>query len=202
MADHSFDAIEASLKRAVAALREADVPYLLGGSLATWARGGPETRHDLDFVVRPEDAERGLEALAGAGMRAERPPEEWLLKAWDGDVCVDLIFEPRGLRIDADALSRGEELHVLGITIPVMGLEDVMTTKLMALDEHALDYTTVLQMARALREQIDWPALRRRTAHSPYAAAFFTLAEGVGIVPEEPAGRGADVRVLTQPRSR
>ena len=32
--------IEASLKRTVAALREAHVPFLLGGSLAVWARGG------------------------------------------------------------------------------------------------------------------------------------------------------------------
>jgi hypothetical protein len=38
--DHPFEAIEASLKKAVAALREADVPFLLGGSLASWARAG------------------------------------------------------------------------------------------------------------------------------------------------------------------
>src|SRR3954447_13343773 len=100
MADHSFESIEATLKRTVAALREADVPFLLGGSLASWARGGPETRHDLDFVVKRDDADRALEALAEQGMRPERPPEEWLYKAWDGEVCVDLLFEPRGLEID------------------------------------------------------------------------------------------------------
>ncbi|HSI97101.1 MAG TPA: hypothetical protein VK926_01970 [Gaiellaceae bacterium] len=27
-------------------------------------------------------------------MRAERPPEEWLLKAHDGPILVDLIFRP------------------------------------------------------------------------------------------------------------
>ena len=57
------EAIEASLKRAVAALRDSGVPFLLGGSLAAWARGGPQTRHDLDFVVKPQDADRALEAL-------------------------------------------------------------------------------------------------------------------------------------------
>ncbi len=35
MADHSFDSIEATLKRTVAALREAGIPFLLGGSLAS-----------------------------------------------------------------------------------------------------------------------------------------------------------------------
>jgi hypothetical protein len=39
--EHPFPSIEASLKKAVAALREAEVPFLLGGSLAVWARGGP-----------------------------------------------------------------------------------------------------------------------------------------------------------------
>ena len=196
MADHSFEAIEATLKRTVAALREAEIPFLLGGSLASWARGGPETRRDLDVIVRPKDAERALEALVAVGMRPERPPEEWLLKAWDGDVLVDLIFGPRGLEVDDEVLARGDELHVLGITIPVMSIEDLMATKLSALGEHSLDYSSLVRIARALREQIDWPELRRRTAGSPYAEAFFVLAEGLGLVPEGSAGGGAEIRVL------
>ncbi|HYP48831.1 MAG TPA: hypothetical protein VEQ61_09370, partial [Thermoleophilaceae bacterium] len=94
-----FPAMEASLKKAVAALRESGLPFLLAGSLAVWARGGPETRHDLDFVVKAEDARAALGALEAAGMRPEIPPEEWLFKAWDGEVLVDLIFHPRGLEV-------------------------------------------------------------------------------------------------------
>jgi hypothetical protein len=199
MADHSFDSIEATLKRTVAALRDAEIPFLLGGSLASWARGGPETRRDLDVIVKRADADRALQALCAVGMRPERPPEEWLLKAWDGEVLVDLIFEPRGLEVDDEVLARGDELHVLGITIPVMAIEDLMATKLMALGEHALDYTSVLQIARALREQIDWRVLRQRTADSPYAAAFFLLAERLEVIPDEQPARGADVRVLGPP---
>src|SRR5947209_20371181 len=87
--ENDFKQIEATLKRSIAAFRDAEVPALLGGSLAIWARGGPETRHDLDFMVKPQDAERALDALEAIGMRAERPPEGWLFKAWDGDVLVD-----------------------------------------------------------------------------------------------------------------
>src|ERR671914_3119892 len=154
-AEVPFATIEASLKKAVAALREAEVPFLLGGSLAVWARGGPETRHDLDFVVKEEDVERAVEVLADAGMRPEKPPEEWLWKAWDGDVLIDVIFEPRGLEVTDELIERGEVLHVLGISIPVMAIEDVIATKLRALDEHGLDYTSLIEIARALREQID-----------------------------------------------
>ena len=192
-----FDAFEASLKKAVAALREAEVPFLLGGSLAVWARGGPETRHDLDFVVKPEDADRALRVLEDACMRAEKPPEEWLYKAWDGDVLIDLIFRPRGLDVNDELLERGDLLHVLGITIPVMAIEDVMATKLLALHEQELDLTSVLRIARAVREQIDWRLLRERTKDSPYAAGFFTICEELGIVPETHVSPAADVRLLT-----
>jgi Nucleotidyl transferase of unknown function (DUF2204) len=186
------------MKKAVAALRDADIPFLLAGSLAVWARGGPETRHDLDFVIKPEDADHAMTVLADAGMRPDTPPEEWLRKAWDGDVLIDIIYAPRGLDVTDEVIERGDMLHVVGITIPVMAIEDVLATKLMALHEHELDYTGLLRIARAVREQVDWSSLRRRTHGSPYAAAFFVLCEELGIVPADARGlRGADVRVLT-----
>jgi hypothetical protein len=197
--EQPFAAIEHALKRAAAALREADVPFLLGGSLASWARGGPETRHDLDLIIKPEDAERALETLEAAGMRPERPPEEWLLKAWDGDTLVDLIYCPKSLPVDDELIARGEELSVRGMDIRVMALEDVMATKLMALTEHSLRYESLLQISRALREQIDWPAVRARTQESPFARAFFVLLDGLGIVadPEPQTRAQTRVRVVT-----
>ena len=198
--EHPFSSLEQSLKKAVAALREAEVPFLLAGSLAVWARGGPETRHDLDLVVREEDAQRALEVLAQTGMRPEKPPEEWLFKAWDGDVLIDLIFQPRGLVVDDELLERGDSLHVLGITIPVMSIEDVLATKLLALHDHELDYTPAVRIARSVREQIDWGYLRSRTRESPYAKAFFVLCDELGIAPGGPAAAGAEIR-LVSPRS-
>ena len=196
--EQPFAEIEHALKRAAAALRKADVPFLLGGSLASWARGGPETRHDLDLMIKPEDVARAVEALEEAGMRPEQPPEEWLVKVWDGDTLVDLIYCPKGLPMDDDVIARGEELSVLGMEIRVMALEDVMATKLMALTEHSLRYEGLLQIARALREQIDWAAVRSRTESSPFARAFFTLLEGLDILPEAPPHRsGTTVRVVT-----
>jgi hypothetical protein len=181
--DPTFDEIEATLKKALAAFREDGVPALLGGSLAIWARGGPETRHDLDFIVRPADAERALESLKQVGMRPEQPPEGWLYKAWDGDVLVDVIFSPRGLEVDDELFARAERREVMSISVDLMALEDVLSTKLLALDEHNADYSRVLLMARSLREQIDWQALRERTEQSPFAKAFFVLAEELHVAP-------------------
>jgi putative nucleotidyltransferase-like protein len=205
--EQPFSDIEATLKKAAAALRGADVPFLLGGSLASWARGGPETRHDLDLMIKRSDVDRAVAALTEAGMRAEDPPEEWLVKAWDGDVLVDLIFAPKGLTMDDDVIARGEEISVLSMQIRVMALEDVLITKLMALTEHNLAYEGVLAMARALREQVDWAHVRAATASSPFARAFFVLLEGLEILPPERdapqagARREPQVRVVTSPGS-
>ena len=198
--EQPFSDIEATLKKAAAALREAGVPFLLGGSLASWARGGPETRHDLDLMIKREDIERAVNALTSAGMRTEEPPEEWLGKAWDGDVLIDLIFSPKGLPIDDEVIARGEEMSVLSMEMRVMAIEDVLITKLMAVTEHQLRYEGLLPIARALREQVDWEHVRSATASSPFARAFFVLLEGLEILPAEPDAPEAGVR--PEPRVR
>jgi hypothetical protein len=184
-----------TLKNSARALERADVPFMLGGSLACWARGGPAVAGDLDLMVKPQDAERALEALVDVGMRAERPPEQWLLKAWDGDHMVDVIFEPAGLPITDEVFARAEPMSVCAMGMHVMALDDVLTTKLQALDERSLDYEQVLQIARSLREQIEWDELRARTADSPYAAAFFTLVERLGIAARTAAPEATKPRI-------
>jgi hypothetical protein len=198
--ESNFSDIEATLKKSAAALRDAGIPFVLGGSLASWARGGPESRHDLDWMIKQSDADRALDALEAAGMRPERPPEGWLVKAWHGDVLVDLIHHPSGLEITDEVLERGSWMSVLSMDVRVMAIEDVIVTKLNALTEHYARYESLLGIARALREQIDWDAVRDRSGDSPYACAFFALVEGLRIVsPEERAlGRATGVRVLNE----
>lgn len=176
-----------SLKRSIAALERQEIPYVLGGGLGCWARGGPPSSNDIDLMLKPEDAERAQEALAEAGMRPETPPEQWLRKAWDGDILIDLIYEPSGMTVDDEVIARGEEMSVEAMQIRVMDLDDILTTKLLALDEHSADYRDLILITRSLREQIDWAQLRERTAESPFARAFFTLADGLEISPGAPA---------------
>jgi Nucleotidyl transferase of unknown function (DUF2204) len=172
-----------TMKRAAAALRDADVEFLLGGGLAIWALGGPPTDHDVDFFVRERDAHTGLQALVDAGMRPERPPEDWLVKAYDGDVLVDLIFCPAGGPVDDAFFARATELEVSAQRLRVASIDDVFATKLLAITEQRPDFRDVLAVARALREQIDWDEVGARASSSPFARAFFTMAEGLGIKP-------------------
>jgi predicted nucleotidyltransferase len=179
--DEGFDELLDTLKHAAAALREADVRFVLGGGLAIWARGGPETEHDVDFFVKAEDAERARHALASAGFRTEVPPEDWLYKGFRNGVLVDLIFAPSGLDVDDAFLDRAEELEVHALRMPVMRAEDVLVAKLLAMREHHMDFDRVLEIARTVREQIDWDEVRARTDESPYAKAFLTLVDELGV---------------------
>jgi predicted nucleotidyltransferase len=176
----------ATLKRTVAALRDHGVPFAVAGSLACWARGGPISDSDVDVVVSPDDVGRAVAALERAGMKHEEPPEEWLTKAHDGDVTVDVIFHPSGVAITPQVLGRAEDIQVMAVTMPVLPLEDVLVTQLLSFTEHHIEYEGMIETARAVREQVDWDDVRRRTEASPFARAFFTVVEGLGIVP--PAG--------------
>ena len=190
--EQRFGPILATLRKVVALLRDAGIPFQVGGSLAAWARGGPEVTNDLDLMVRPVDAERVLSLLVEAGMRAERPPEEWLLKAWDGEVLVDIIFCTVEGEVTDEQIARGEELTVTSVAMNVLRLEDMFALRLQTLNEHYLDYSALLKMARALREQVDWDAVRERVDHTPYGRAFFTMLEGLGVI-DPPGGNGASV---------
>jgi predicted nucleotidyltransferase len=184
--DEAFNKLLDAMKRAAAVLRDNQVVFALAGGLAVYARGGPATEHDIDFILHEEDAQQALEVLARAGFRTERPPEGWLYKAYDDEThsMVDLIFSPNRMpEVVAEILERAEELEVNAITMKVMTVTDVLATKLLTLKEHEVDYSDVMEIARNCREQVEWDLLRERTAQSPYAKAFFTLVEELGLAP-------------------
>jgi hypothetical protein len=183
--DQAFARLKELMKDAAGALNEAGMPFLLGGGLACAARGGPATQHDVDFFLRPENAEAALTALEGIGLRPDRPPEGWLFKAWRDDDFVDLIFSSTVGDVTDEDFARAEQMEVWAVPMLVQRPTDILVMKLLALDELSLRYKGPLEIARALREQIDWGEVRTRTDGSPYAKAFFTLVEELGVLSEK-----------------
>ncbi|MGH9039055.1 MAG: nucleotidyltransferase [Acidimicrobiia bacterium] len=179
----------ATLKKAAAALRDAGVPFAVGGGFAAWARGAPPTEHDVDLFICESDIATALDTLAAAGMRTECPPEGWLVKAWDGDVLVDLIFAPSGFDVTPTVLARSEVLNVVGMEMLVLPAADIFVSRLLALSEHQMDFAGLLPLARALREKVDWVEVRARVESSAYARGFLYLLEELEIIPSstEPA---------------
>jgi hypothetical protein len=181
MADDERAALQDGLRLTAVALSQAEIPYALCGGYAAWARGAPEPDHDADFVIREPDIDRAKAAISAAGLEVVDPPEGWLFKAYHEGQLVDVLFRMCGQPIDEALFDRCDMLPVLAVRMPVMEATDVLTTKLLVLEEHYCDFARVLPVARALREQIDWPRLRSDVEGNPYARAFLYLLDELSI---------------------
>lgn len=170
-----------ALKVTASTLKRGEIEFALAGSYALWARGAPESEHDVDFVISEEDVARTAETLSGAGLQVLHPPEDWLFKVEVDGVLVDLLHRLAGEPVTAGVLARAEEMEVLSIRMPVLDATDLVETKLKTLREHYCDFAALLPAVRAVREQLDWARLGRETADNDFAAAFLFLCERLGL---------------------
>jgi hypothetical protein len=171
-----------TLKRVASVLKQAEVPFALGGSFAVYAHGGHSSDHDVDFVIREQDKDRALEELSAVGFEVEQPPEDWLVKVFDEGRMVDLIYRPVESPV-TDATLRDTVMRpVEAINMPVLSATQLMVHKLLSYTQHYCDFATGLPVARSLREQIDWDRVRELTAKSPYAEAFLVLLDRLDVV--------------------
>jgi len=183
MAHRADEGLVNTLKKCAAVLKQAEIPFALGGSFAVYAHGGHSSDHDVDFLIREQDTERALEVLADAGFTAERPPEDWLVKVYDDGRLVDLIFRPVESPVTDETLADTVMQPVAAIHMPCLSATQLMVHKLLSFSQHYCDFARGLPLARSLREQIDWDRVRRETAHSPYAEAFLVLLDRLDVVP-------------------
>ncbi len=181
-----------TLKRVASTLKQADIPFALGGSFAVYAHGGHSSDHDVDFLIREQDKERALEELGAVGFEAEQPPEDWLVKVYENGRMVDLIYRPVETPVTDATFQDTVVRPVEAIHMPVLSATQLMEHKLLSFTQHYCDFARGLPVARSLREQIDWPRVRRETAHSPYAEAFLILLDRLDVVPLEQQGETAD----------
>jgi hypothetical protein len=183
MAHRVDEGLITTLKRVAAILKQADVPFALGGSFAVYAHGGHSSDHDVDFLLRKQDVEIALEELAKAGFTVERPPEDWLVKVYDEGRLVDLIYRPVECPVTDETLADTVVQPVNAISMPVLSATALMVHKLLSFSQHYCDFARGLPLARSLREQIDWRRVRRETVQSPYAEVFLILLDRLGVVP-------------------
>jgi hypothetical protein len=172
-------AMREALRLAAATLSGAGVPWALAGGYALFAFGAPEPTHDVDIVIEPESADRVAEQLADGGFRIEHPVEDWLFKAcWDGGdepAMVDVIHRLAGRTVDHTLLAGSCTRQLLAIDMPILSPDVALWAKLAVLDEQDCDFTPLLPVARAVREQVDWTVLRRNLADNPFATSFLDL---------------------------
>jgi hypothetical protein len=115
------------LERLLAALNEAGVAYCVIGGQGVNAYVEPVVSLDLDIAVAAPSLPLAEAALA-RHFRVERFPHSVNVSAPGSDLRLQLQTDPRY----SDFVSRATPREVLGLTLPVASLEDVLQGKVWA----------------------------------------------------------------------
>jgi predicted nucleotidyltransferase len=183
------DRLPLVLDETMAALREADIQFLLIGGIGSCVFGRDRGTRDIDVFVRPESAENVLSALAARGFRTKKEYEHWLYKAWKDDVLVDVIFRSsRDILLDQEMLDRARMMTFRGREVPVAPPEDLIVMKAVAASEDTPRYWYDA-IAMIAQSELDWDYLvaRARQRGARRILSLLLFADSIDlVVPPEP----------------
>jgi hypothetical protein len=146
-------------------LRDADVPFLVGGAYAfTPFTGIPRSTKDFDVFVGKADILRALDVLDDAGFRTELTFPHWLGKAYQGKEFVDLIFSSgNGVApVDMGWFDHAPHGTVLGVDVRLAPAEEMLWSKAFVMERERFDGGDVIHLLRARAEKLDWPRVLER----------------------------------------
>jgi predicted nucleotidyltransferase len=178
----------AVLDDAVAALRSADITFLLIGGLAASVLGRSRGVTDIDLFVRDRDVGSVLSALGDAGFETMVVSPNWLAKGFKDGVLVDVISRStHDITLTDEILERGTEVDVHGRRLPCVAPEDLVVMKAVATTEDTARYWYDA-LGLLGRPDLDWAYLARRAkqhgARRLLALLFFARSMDL-LVPDE-----------------
>jgi hypothetical protein len=134
-------------RQALAILRSAGVPHLVGGAYA-FARYTGIERHtkDFDVFLRREDYGRAAWAFQKAGHKAELTFPHWLGKVLKGDDFIDLIFSAgNGVAEVGDVwFEHAVRSRVFGVDVELIPPEEMIWSKGLIMERERYDGATLL----------------------------------------------------------
>jgi len=151
--------------RSMAVLRDADVPFLIGGAYVMEMCANVSRRtKDFDLYVRPYHVDAALGALAHAGFNTEVTSPHWLAKARQGRDYVDLIFRAgNGLcEVDDSWFARAHDDELLGLPVKLCAPEEMIWMKAYIMERERFDGADIAHLLVSCGDKLDWPHLVRR----------------------------------------
>lgn len=158
-------ATAAFFRRALQALVDAGVPFLVGGAFAhACFTGIRRSTKDLDLFIRREDYERVAALMQSLGWRTELTYPHWLAKVFAGEDFIDLIFNSgNGLTpVDDEWFHDNARATVLGVPVAVANIEDGMLSKAFIMERERYDGADIAHLLQAKAEELDWTRLLQR----------------------------------------
>jgi hypothetical protein len=199
-------------KRALAALNQGGVPYVVSGAYAIYEHTGiyRETK-DLDIFVEPALVVPAARVLKKAGFRMRLEQPHWLAKATLGEHFVDIIYGMgNGLAlIDPDWYRHSSPAILAANPVRVAPAEELIWHRLFISERHRQDMADILHLILCRGDKLEWDRLVEKTGmHWPLLLAqlqlfLYVYPEADGRVPPEVVQRLLDrARAeLDRPRS-
>lgn len=152
-------------RRALQALVDAQVPFLVGGAFShACFTGIRRWTKDLDLFIRRQDYERVAALMQANGWRPELTYPHWLAKVHAGDEFIDLIFNSGNgvMPVDDEWFRDNAQANVLGVMVRVANIEDSLQSKAFIMERERYDGADVAHLLRANAEALDWDRLLAR----------------------------------------
>jgi hypothetical protein len=158
-------ATAAFFRRALGALVDAQVPFLIGGAFAhACFTGIRRSTKDLDLFIRRQDYERVAALMQAEGWCTELTYPHWLAKVYAGEDFIDLIFNSgNGVApVDERWFRNNAQAQVLGVPVRIANMEDGLLSKAFIMERERYDGADIAHLLQAKAEQLDWPGLLER----------------------------------------
>ena len=156
-------------RRAIRAVRDSGIPFLLGGgfALATYIGRWRNTK-DIDFYILPKDRDAAVAALTRAGFEDYYPTvpydRKWIYRSVCAGVLVDIIWSMANQRaaVDDAWFSAAPRITLRDEPLLVVPVEEFAWCKLYILQRDHCDWTDVFNLLYAVAPRMDWDHLLRR----------------------------------------
>ena len=156
-----------ALDRFLRVLSDARIHWCVVGGLAVNAYTEPVVTLDLDLIVAAEATPTVVDASSRAGFSSQRFAHSINLSASGSDLRIQLQTDPRY----ASFIDRAEPRAVLGLTLPVAAIADVLQGKIWAFEDvtrraskrqkDLADISRLLEAVPVLRGQVPVDILSR-----------------------------------------
>jgi len=163
--DHELDHVRPFYRKALGALRDAGLPFLIGGAYALGIHTGihRETK-DLDIFTVPRAAPKILELFADLGYASKLIARHWLGKVTWEDAIIDIIFGFRNgvSQVDDRWFERAQDGTLFEMPVRILAPEEMIWSKAFVGERERFDGADIVHLIRGRTADLDWKRLLDR----------------------------------------
>jgi hypothetical protein len=159
------DEERAVYKRALEALNQAQVPYIVSGAYAIYEHTGIYRKtKDLDLFFEPAAVVPAARALREAGFVTRLEDPHWLAKATSGEYFIDLIYGMGNgvAQIDGGWIANSRPGILAATPVRIAPAEEMIWHRLFINERHRHDMSDIVHLILCLGDTLDWERLVQR----------------------------------------